>query len=272
MQRAYQAEPDAELPQASSSYGYSSLDRHQCAEADLAGEAALALSYNGINQAVMLVSPQHLKDFVLGFSFSEGIIESINDIYDLELSATQGGWKAEITLSSRRLFALKQRRRQLSGRSGCGLCGIEALDAALAPLPALTPAALPPIEHLQGLRASLPHWQPLGQHCGAVHAALWMDASGQIQASREDIGRHNALDKLIGTLLQTGQPQPSGCLILTSRCSLELVQKAIRAGFTTLISLSAPTSLAVDQARRYGLNLIHIPAQAGPRVYHAAQG
>jgi len=253
--------------QASQGYRFYELEHGTAASVELAEEVALAISFNGINQAVMLVSPTDLEDFVVGFSLANGIVESIDEIYDVVLSGTGSARQADVQISSRAFWELKQQRRQLTGTSGCGLCGVEAVEQALPSLSPLKPAPLPPAAWLVDLRQRITVFQPLGQHCGAVHAAVFMNGQGELLLGREDIGRHNALDKLIGALLRQQISPAGGLALVTSRCSLELIQKVLRAGITTLVSLSAPTGLAVQWARRHHLNLIHLPHNNAPRVY-----
>ena len=257
--------PDA----AASPYRYAELDSaKKPQQTALATESALAISYNGLSQAVMMVSPLDLDDFVVGFSIANGIIQHIDELYDLKLQQVQvDSWHAELEISSRAFWSLKQHRRQMSGTSGCGLCGVEALEQALPPLPPLTPSPLPDAAYLQNLRQRIAQAQQLAQHSGGLHAAAFIDRHGQMLACREDIGRHNALDKLIGALLRQGRDMRDGFAVVTSRCGLELLHKAVRVGLGTLISLSAPTSLTVDWARRHNLNLIHAPHRDAPRVY-----
>jgi len=240
------------------------------AQTALASECALALSFNGLNHVVMMVSPNDLEDFVLGFSLSCGAVESIDEIYDLRLSGAGEALQADIQISSRAFWNLKQQRRQLAGSSGCGLCGVAALEQALPQLPHLSAQPLPPAEHLHALRERIEAAQFQARSSGALHAALFVDARGSLALCREDIGRHNALDKLIGALKRGKLDCASGFAVVTSRCSLELLHKAVRAGLTTLVSLSAPTALTVDWARRHGLNLIHLPHHSAPRVYSPA--
>lgn len=215
----------------------------------------------------MLVSPTDLEDFIVGFSLGSGIITSPDDIYDLKLTGRGSAISAEVEIASRAFWNLKDQRRQLAGTSGCGLCGVEALEQALPELKALPGAPLPPAHWLDGLRQRIDAFQPLGQHCGAVHAALFMNNQGELLLGREDIGRHNALDKLIGALLRQHISLDGGLAIVTSRCSLELIQKVLRAGIQTLVSLSSPTGLALQWARRHNLNLIHLPKHSAPRVF-----
>ena len=257
-------------PAASQSYRYSNLAADESAPADLAEEVALAIAYNGISQAVMLVTPTDLEDFVVGFSLGSGIIASPDEIYDVKLSGCGSAQQAEVEIASRAFWDLKQQRRQMAGTSGCGLCGVEAVEQALPELNVLPGASLPPIEWLEGLRQRIGEFQPLGRHCGAVHAAVFMDGTGQLLLGREDIGRHNALDKLIGALVRQNISMTGGLAIVTSRCSLELIQKVLRAGIQTLVSLSSPTGLALQWARRHNLNLIHLPQHSAPRVYSPA--
>jgi len=257
-------------PAASQTYSYSDLPLDASASTALAEEVALAIAYNGISQAVMLVTPTDLEDFIVGFSLGSGIIEDASDIYDLQLTGAGSAQYAQVTIANRAFWNLKQQRRQLAGTSGCGLCGVEAVEQALPDLKVLPGATLPPIEWLDGLRKRIGAFQPLGQHCGAVHAAVFMNASGELLLGREDIGRHNALDKLIGGLIRQKISTDGGLAIVTSRCSLELIQKVLRAGIQTLVSLSAPTGLAVQWARRHNLNLIHLPQKSAPRVYSPA--
>ena len=262
---------DSPAPAASQNYHYVTLDHSSGAETALAEEVALAIAFNGINQAVMLVTPTDLEDFIVGFSLGSGIIQDPSDIYDLKLSGTGSAQYAQVEIASRAFWNLKQQRRQLAGTSGCGLCGVEAVEQALPDLNVLPGAPLPPAQWLDGLRQRISAFQPLGQHCGAVHAAVYMDAKGQLLMGREDIGRHNALDKLIGALVRQHIDLSGGAAIVTSRCSLELIQKVLRAGIQTLISLSSPTGLALQWARRHNLNLIHLPQKSAPRVYSPAQ-
>jgi len=257
-------------PAASQTYSYSDLPREESTSTALAEEVALAIAYNGISQAVMLVTPTDLEDFIVGFSLGSGIIEDATDIYDLQLTGAGSAQYAQVTIANRAFWNLKQQRRQMAGTSGCGLCGVEAVEQALPDLKVLPGAPLPPIEWLDGLRQRISAFQPLGQYCGAVHAAVFMNASGELLLGREDIGRHNALDKLIGGLIRQKISTEGGLAIVTSRCSLELIQKVLRAGIQTLVSLSAPTGLAVQWARRHNLNLIHLPQKSAPRVYSPA--
>lgn len=251
-------------------YSYTEIGAGQALHAALAEECALAISYNGLNQAVMMVSPYHLEDFAVGFSLGNDLVDSIDDIYDIHLLGSGERREARLQVSSRAFWKLKQQRRQLAGTSGCGLCGVDALEQALPGLDALPGSSLPPPEHLAGLRERIAAEQQLGRHSGALHAAVFIDAAGEVRLCREDIGRHNALDKLIGALARQRIERAGGFALVTSRCSLELLHKAVRASIGTLVSLSAPTALTVDWARRHRLNLIHLPHHSTARVYSPA--
>ena len=239
-------------------------------EACLADEVVVAINYNGLNHALMMASPDDLHDFAIGFSLGQGIIEHAHELLDISIQPAEEHCQLELQLSSRRLWQLRHHRRQLAGTSGCGLCGSSALEQALPQLRPLPGRGLPPAAHLADLRQRLSAAQTRAQHSGAMHAAGFVDTQGELRLCREDIGRHNALDKLIGALASARLPTSEGFAVVTSRCSLELVHKAVRAGLPTLVSLAAPSQLSVRWATALGLNLIHLPQRAAPRVYQAA--
>ncbi|WP_417777511.1 formate dehydrogenase accessory sulfurtransferase FdhD [Stutzerimonas xanthomarina] len=255
---------------ASGRYHFQAVNEPRLEPVELAEECALAIAYNGLSQAVMMVTPADLEDFVVGFSLGAGIVESTADIYDIRMSGAGQGRHAEVEIASRAFWKIKEQRRQLPGNASCGLCGVEALEQALPQLPAMPVAPLPPVHWLNDLRQRIAEFQPLAQRCGAVHAALFIDAQGQIIMGREDIGRHNALDKLIGALSRAGQDVTGGVAVVTSRCSLELIHKVQRSGIPTLVSFSSPTGLAAQWAQQHNLNLIHIPHRSPPRVFSPA--
>lgn len=232
----------------------------------LATEIPLAITINGVNHVVMMVSPYQLDAFIIGFLLTEGIITHHRDIHDLEFEHQQKAIIAHATLANRCHQPWLAKKRNLAGRTGCGLCGIESLAAAFPSLPPLAASALPSTQALMSLREQLPQWQVLNRDCGALHAAFFADDQGQILHASEDVGRHNALDKLLGWHHQQ-PPLPKGMILVTSRCSIELIFKMVRTHNATLVTLSSPTQLAVEQARHYRLNLIHIPYQQQPRVY-----
>ncbi|RIJ12818.1 formate dehydrogenase accessory sulfurtransferase FdhD [Pseudomonas sp. 91RF] len=247
------------------------LDDTPVSHAALAAEIALAISYNGLNQAVMMVSPGNIEDFIRGFSLSNAIVDSLDDIHDIRLTHFDQACQADVQISSRAFWALKDHRRQMAGTSGCGLCGVEALEQALPQLEILTPTPLPPAAHFDGIRQRIEQAQQLARSSGALHAALYFDADGEALLCREDIGRHNALDKLIGALQFEGLDARQGFVVVTSRCSLELIHKAVRARLGTLVSLSAPTALTVRWSLKHRLNLIHVPHRNAPRIYSPIQ-
>jgi FdhD protein len=231
----------------------------------LAEEVPVALVVNGISHAVMLASPADLEDFALGFAFTEGLVTGPEELLDTELVAVEQGLELRLQVTAACAWRLKDRRRQLAGRTGCGLCGTESLAQVQRPLPAVPVQSFSPAVLAQALQALQAH-QAVQGLTGASHAAAWCNAQGQVLCLREDIGRHNALDKLVGALLH-GQPcalsaspaegwrtQP-GFIAITSRASFEMVQKAVLAGAGALAAVSAPTSLAVDTALAAGLPL-----------------
>jgi FdhD protein len=267
-------------------------------ENQLAEEVAVALVYNGIQHVVLMATPMHLTELAYGFSFSEGIIEQASDIYELSVHPAERGIVLEITLCSRSFNQLKQRRRQLAGRTGCGICGIEALDQLnLSLTPLKQPFILDEQQDLQRIQQALQglqQQQPLYQATGAVHAAAYWcaDMTGSEEAGLssgltvfEDVGRHNALDKLIGWQLLHPQSYPQlshapvvrqhvpaclSALLLTSRLSYELIQKAARASMPTIAGISAPTSLALQMAQQANINLLGFVRNDRLTLYHRA--
>lgn len=257
-------------PSSAATFNYQVLDAPgQQHVACLADEVVVAINFNGLNHALMMASPEDLHDFAVGFSLGQGIIEQAHELLDIHIQPAVDHYQLELQLSSRRLWQLKQQRRLLAGTSGCGLCGSSALAQALPQLAPLARRALPAATHLTGLRQRLSAAQTRAQLSGAMHAAGFVDADGELRLCREDIGRHNALDKLIGAMARADMDASQGFAVVTSRCSLELVHKAVRAGLPTLVSLAAPSQLSVRWASALGLNLIHLPQQAAPRVYRA---
>jgi formate dehydrogenase accessory protein FdhD len=220
----------------------------------VAEEVPVALVYNGLSHAVMMASPGDLEAFALGFSLSEGIIAGPEELLGLSVARAGAGVQIDLRITARRFAGLQNRRRSLAGRTGCGLCGVESLAEALRDLP---PVSAGPVVHRAAIEralASLSPLQRLNRAAGSVHAAAWADETGTIKALAEDVGRHNALDKLIGLLAQA--PRPPGFALLTSRCSYELVAKAAMADLSILVAISAPTDLALDVAERVGLTVV----------------
>ena len=223
---------------------------------ELACEFPVAFEFNGISHATVLATPDDLEDLAYGFSFTEGIIRNATDIYDLEVIEQEQGMVVQMQIASACLQQLKLRRRSLAGRTGCGLCGIESLDEVRRVLPpvtqrtkAIAPLAISSAVH--ALRAR----QPLHLVTGATHGAGWATVDGEIVAVREDVGRHNALDKLIGHLLREGVDTRNGIAVISSRASFEMVQKAASAGMSVLVAVSAPTTYAVEIAEELNVLL-----------------
>ena len=239
---------------------------------ELVEEVPLAISINDISYAVMMVTPINLDAFVVGFARSEGLIEQINDIRDLDIQPTQtppgiDSIAINVALSPRRFTQFKQKRQTHLGATGCGLCGIESLTQAIPSLAALPPCQVMEETALIALKSRLSEFQILGNKTGAVHSALLISPDGSPIVCMEDIGRHNALDKVIGYALQQDINLQNHSVLMSSRCSTELVQKAVRVGLSRLIHLASPSTLAVKLAQHYGLTLIHLPKQDAPRVY-----
>jgi FdhD protein len=236
---------------------------------ELVEEAAVSVNINGINHAVMMVTPDDLDDFAIGFLFAEGIIQGNQDVHEIQVTASEYGVVLDVTIANRCLAALNQRKRRLTGATGCGICGVEAIEHALPALTPLVPQTPPAATTLVNLRERIAPWQCKARQSGALHAALALDAYGEIVACREDIGRHNALDKLIG--MQLRQPTRHATLVITSRCGSELIHKAVQFGAAHLISLASPSQLAVRLALKYNLNLIHVPRFDAPVYYSHAR-
>jgi FdhD protein len=222
----------------------------------LAAEVPVALVFNGISYAVMLASPADLADFARGFALSEGIVERAEEVRDVVVRTVADGIEVAAELAPRRFEALKARRRSLAGRTGCGICGVEALGDAVRPPAPVAEGSPITDEAIARALAALPGRQALNAAVHALHAAAWAAPDGTILTVREDVGRHNALDKLIGARTASGEGFADGFLVITSRCSVEMVQKAARAGIAIVVAVSAPTALAVDLAERVNVTLV----------------
>ena len=218
-------------------------------------EAPVALEFNGLAYAVMMATPADLEDFALGFALTEGLAKSPGDVSDLGVAEVDKGWIVRATLTGLGIEQLTERVRARVAESSCGLCGIENLDAVAKPLPKV-PAhtALDPKAIFAALAALRP-LQPLTRATGAAHAAAFCTESGEIRHVREDIGRHNAMDKLVGALAAAGEDPAAGFILSTARCSYEIVEKAVRSGATRLVTVSLPTSMAAERATSAGLSL-----------------
>ncbi|RJF91911.1 formate dehydrogenase accessory sulfurtransferase FdhD [Noviherbaspirillum saxi] len=225
----------------------------------VAEETPVALVYNGISHAVMMATPLDLEEFAVGFTLTEGIVSHSSEIYEVEVSLLKNSAEVQLEISQRAFAAMKERRRALAGRTGCGVCGIESIE-----LLDLVPRRMPePVVRLSPSRdmieraaASLPSHQRLMQATGGVHAAAWCNASGEVMHVFEDVGRHNGLDKLVGYLMMRRVSLDNGFVFLSSRASYELVRKAARMNIQLLATISAPTSLAIQIAELAGLRLL----------------
>ncbi|URL02730.1 formate dehydrogenase accessory sulfurtransferase FdhD [Avibacterium sp. 20-126] len=231
----------------------------------LAIETPVALVYNGISHTVMMCSPQDLVDFALGFSLTEGIIEKPADIYGIDVEETCNGIEVQIEIATRCFVTLKARRRTLAGRTGCGICGTEQLDQIHKNFPILHRTYVLDIYRLDDCLKKLHLAQQLGQQTGSTHAAAFFDLQGNLLAIREDVGRHVALDKLLGW--HAKQPKQQGFVLISSRASYEMVQKVVSAGIECLVAISAATALAVQQAQQSHLTLIGFAREGRATVY-----
>ncbi|CUB04356.1 formate dehydrogenase accessory sulfurtransferase FdhD [Marinomonas fungiae] len=244
-------------------------------EIELVQEVPIAISINDLNYAVIMITPVDVEAFIVGFAYSEGLIIQANEILDIDINHVTSELEdvpthidANIKLTGRAQHRSSGIMRQRKGTSGCGLCGIEAIEQSFPQLAPLT--ASPSLKDQQWLAAKqhFSEHQEVGGISGAIHGAMLLDAEGQFLCFAEDIGRHNALDKLIGKALLNQIPLADMHILMSSRCSTELILKAVRAKVASLGHLASPSTLAVAQAKQYGLHLIHIPRQATPRYYN----
>lgn len=223
----------------------------------------MAFAYAGISYAVMMASPADLEDFAVGFSLNEGVIRSPDEIEELDIIRTDDGILLRMDLANGPADAFWQRRRYLSGPSGCGLCGLESLAQAVRRPRAVTGGIRASATAIYGAMKMLPAWQTLNRLTGAVHAAAFWTPDDGIVAVREDVGRHNALDKLTGAVAAGGRAGIEGAVLLTSRVSVEMVQKAASLGAAILAAISAPTTLALRMADAAGITLIAVARDDG---------
>ena len=240
-------------------------------EETVAEEVAVALVYNGISHAVMMATPCNLEDFGRGFTLTERIVERPSEIYDIEVEPVGRGIEVRLEIATQRMAGLQERRRSLVGRTGCGLCDVDSLDAALRTVAAVTsphPVARRSIERAM---AELPDHQKINRTNGATHAAGRASADGALVCVREDVGRHNALDKLAGALARSGGVEAGGFVVVTSRCSYEMVQKAAAIGASAIAAVSAPTSLAIETAEQAEVALVAFVREGRLTVYAHAE-
>lgn len=231
-------------------------DRRELCEDDVAEEVPIALEYNGISHAVMLASPYDLEDFALGFSLSEGILKDRSELYECEIVPGAQGIQVQMQVATERFVTLKDKRRNLTGRTGCGLCGAETLAQAVRRPGAVTGSTAFSATQIHAGMKAMQGRQRLQRYTGATHAAAWMNADGSVDLVREDIGRHNALDKLIGAMADEKRDFTTGAALITSRASYEMVQKSATMGIGFLAAISAPTSLAIQLAEESNVTLV----------------
>lgn len=243
------------------SYQQSTVDRwrgeqHERKQDYIAEEVPISLIYNGVPHVVMLATPADLEEFALGFSITEGIIKNPQELLSARIYNRSNGIEVQIKIPDHRFQCLADKGRNLTGRTGCGLCGASTLRQAIRqPNPVNGDLTLSDAE-LRSALTDINQYQKLNQLTGAVHAAAWATPEQGILNIREDVGRHNALDKLIGFLLRMGRDLSSGFVIVTSRASYEMVQKTAWVGITLLVAVSAPTGLAIRLAEEAGLTLV----------------
>lgn len=233
----------------------------------IASEIPVAISYNRVSHVVMMATPKDLEEFAVGFSITEGLVGSVDDITGIHIIPRQGGIELALTIHADWFDRLSTRRRNMAGRTGCGLCGAENIEQALRdPKPV---SRVLSVRHsaLQYAVTDLENHQPLQGETGATHGAAWCDEDGTIACLYEDVGRHNALDKLIGSLFRTCFDPASGFVLVSSRASYEMVYKTAAAGIGILMAVSAPTTLAVDFANRSGLTLVGFARPGRHNVY-----
>jgi FdhD protein len=269
------ASPDAQEFPASSAERDSRVwrgGRFQPRARALPEETPVAITYNRVSHAVMMATPQDFRDFALGFTLNERIVGDPSEIEAIEIvAAPRGAVELRLWIAEARMEALDHRRRHLTGAMGCGLCGLESLEEATRPPPAVPNGLTLRPEEIAAACAALWPAQALSQVTRAVHAAGFWTADAGMVAVREDVGRHNALDKLAGALIGSGRTASDGVLVMTSRVSIELIQKAAVMGVQVLAAVSAPTLLAVREAEAIGMTLIGIARDDGFEVFTHAE-
>lgn len=232
----------------------------------LAAEVPVSLCYNGVAHVVMMVSPSDLEDFAIGFSLSERILKNVSDIESLDVREVDRGTLIDLRVSEAANARVSARRRNLPGQASCGICGVIELEAALPDLPKIDARPTASLAAVKSAVASLREHQPLNAQTRSLHGAAFADSSGTIVLAREDIGRHNALDKLIGAAAREGVQLSEGFAVLSSRCSVELVQKVVIAGIPLMVTVSAPTTLAVELAEDAGLTLFCMAGESSVAI------
>jgi FdhD protein len=245
-------------------------DGREPVEEPLAEETPVTIAYNGVAHAVMMCTPADLEDFAMGFSITEGVITRAGELGGIQVVRYSRGIELQLEIPAALAASAGQRSRRLSGRTGCGICGMERVDEVLRDLPRVDSALVVTAEAIARAMRALRAQQPLNALTGAVHAAGWARADGSLVMVREDVGRHNALDKLAGAMVRAAVSPADGFVVITSRGSFELVQKAAMLGASLLAAVSAPTALAVRVAHGAGITLAGFARDDRVTVYSHA--
>lgn len=235
-------------------------------------EVPVSIEVSGIAYAVMMATPSDLHDYVTGFALNEGLVGAVSEIEALDIMPVAGGWAARMTVPGTHMERVMERARARVTESSCGICGMDNIEQILRSLPPVTASITTKREAISRALDAIYDHQPLGQLTGAVHAAAFCAPDGRIQMVREDVGRHNAFDKLVGAMAKAGVDAGAGFVLLTARCSYELVEKAVRAGCAMLVTISAPTSLAVERAKLAGLTLVTLARRDSMLVINDPHG
>jgi len=231
-------------------------------------ETPVALQINSEPYTVMMATPANLRDFAFGFLIGEGILKNPKEIRGVLVMPGEDGITVDVAVPENALETSRLARRSVEGRTGCGLCGIEDISSAVRPLPTLARTWSPTPEAIERAVLDLNEHQPMNRFNRSVHGAAWVSRNGEIKLVREDVGRHNALDKLIGALVRDNYDVCDGFVLMTSRCSFELVQKTVTAGIGGLVTVSAPTALALELARKSNLFLAAL-AKGKPVIFNS---
>jgi|TARA_R100001244_G_scaffold20643_2_gene21414 FdhD protein len=238
----------------------------------LALEVPIALDYCGLGYAVMMATPTDLEEFAIGHAVAEGLVSSADQVSQVDVAKLDGGYIVRATLPEEAREAIFARARTRVSDSSCGLCGVESIEEALRSLPQVTASIMTKREAIAKALAALPEKQYLNQETGAAHSAAFCCADGEVICLREDVGRHNALDKLIGAMAVAGRSMGDGFILLSARCSFELVEKTVRSGGAMLVTISAPTSLAAQRAKAAGLTLCALARSDSMLLVHDPKG
>jgi FdhD protein len=233
----------------------------------VAEEMPVALVYHGVPHVVMLATPANLEDFATGFTLSEGLVAHPREIQSVEVQRSDEAIDVRVSISAERFSQMLERRRNLTGRTGCGLCGAETVEQAIRPAPHVAGDVTLSVAALHQALVDIQAQQPINALTGSVHAAAWIEPGRGITCVREDVGRHNALDKTIGALIRAGADFATGCMLITSRASYEMVQKSATVGISFLVAVSAPTALAIRVAQKSGVTLVGFARREQHVVY-----